>query len=200
MTHRQHPFLPAGLFSAHTLVVGLVLAGLTSLMAYAQTGPVQDYKVEAAFLVNFAHFIAWPEQSFTNATTPFMIGVLDDDRVCHVLAQMVGNETVGGRRIVVKSCTRLNELTDCRILFIGRSERARLSEIFGVIGTANVLTVGETDSFTELGGIINFIITSDNKIRFRLHLHNATRAGLKIDGRLLKVAQLVASSDRAEER
>ena len=184
----------------HILWGGLLLASLASLPAHAQTAPFREYEVKAAFLFNFAQFIEWPAKAFPNATAPFVIGVLGDDPFGHVLSQMVHGETIGGRRIVLKSGKQLDELAGCHILFISRSERTRLPQLFREIGMANILTIGETDQFTRLGGIISFITTRDNKVRFELHLDNALRAGLKIDAKLLKVAQVVTAPTPTEDR
>ena len=180
----------------------LLLGGGMSRPAAAETVPFREYEVKAAFLFNFAQFIEWPAQAFTNAATPFVIGVvgdISDNRFGHVLNQIMQGETIAGRRILLKFPRQFEELAGCQILFIGRSEQARLPQILSLVNRAGVLTVGETDSFTRLGGIINFI-TRDNKVRFELHLDNAARAGLKVDAKLLKVAQVVAAPNRAEER
>jgi len=50
-----------------------------------------------------------------------------------------------------------------------------------------VLTVGETERFTESGGIINFT-REGNKIRFAISDDTAKRAGLKISSKLLSLA------------
>ena len=182
------------------LCVGLLLAGWSGLTAHAQTAPFREAEVKAAFLFNFSQFIEWPVQSFSNATAPFVIGVLGDDAFGHILTQLVQGETIRGRPIVLKSHKRADELAGCQILFISRAEQARLAQIFRTAGNSGVLTIGETEQFTRLGGIITFITTRDNTVRIELHLANATRAGLKIDAKLLKVAQVVSPAHPAEDR
>ena len=181
------------------LCMALLVAGGTSRPAAAEPVPFREAEVKAAFLFNFAQFIEWPAQSFSNATTPFVIGVLGDEAFGHILNQMVQGETIRGRPIVLKSHKRIEELADCQILFVSRSEHARLAQILSSIANPGVLTIGEAEPFTRLGGIINFITTRDNKVRFELHLANATHAGLKIDAKLLKVAQVVSPSHTGEE-
>ena len=55
---------------------------------------------------------------------------------------------------------------------------------------ANVLTVGESDSFISLGGMINLAM-KDNKIRPEVNLAAAERAHLQISSKLLRIAQVV---------
>ena len=184
----------------HFLWVALLVASGTGHPAAAETVPFREAEVKAAFLFNFAQFIEWPPQTFSNAAAPFVIGVLGDEAFGHILNQMVQGETIRGRPIILKSHKRADELADCHILFISRAEHARVGQILNAIGFPGVLTIGETEQFTRLGGIINFITTRDSKVRFELHLANATRAGLKIDAKLLKVAQVISPAHLAEDR
>jgi hypothetical protein len=50
-----------------------------------------------------------------------------------------------------------------------------------------VLTVGETEGFTESGGMINFV-RQVNRIRFQINEVAAKSAGLKISSKLLSLA------------
>jgi hypothetical protein len=70
---------------------------------------------------------------------------------------------------------------------VSPSEKNRLPKILeAVIGTS-VLTVSETDHFTEAGGMINFVIKND-EIRFQINDEAAKKAGLKISSKLLSLA------------
>jgi hypothetical protein len=51
-----------------------------------------------------------------------------------------------------------------------------------------VLTVGETDKFTQSGGLINFI-TEGDKVRFEINNDSARSAGLQISSKLLALAK-----------
>src|ERR1019366_9206706 len=77
--------------------------------------------------------------------------------------------------------------TNCHILFISSSEKKRLPEIFASLKGASVLTVGETDHFTESGGMINFFLEG-TKMRFQINKDAATSAGLKISSKLMSLA------------
>lgn len=47
--------------------------------------------------------------------------------------------------------------------------------------------MGETDHFTENGGMINFVLKSA-KVRFEINKTAATSAGLKISSKLMSLA------------
>lgn len=52
------------------------------------------------------------------------------------------------------------------------------------------MTVGETEQFTRLGGIIGFFIEED-AVQFVINLTAADRAGIKFSSQLLKIAKIV---------
>jgi len=82
------------------------------------------------------------------------------------------------------------------ILFVSASESGHLAAIFNTLRTASVLTVGETDQFVRLGGVVNFV-ERDNKVHFVINLEAAHRAGLNISSKLLKVADSVVGQPGA---
>jgi len=180
--------------------VGLLLAGLLAWALPGRGASPTEYEVKAAFLFNFAQFIEWPAKAFASTNAPFVIGVLGDDPFGHVLNQTVQGETLNGRLIALKHSNRLEELTGCQILFVSRSEKTRLPQVLAAIGNSGVLTVGETDQFLRHGGVINFVTTHENKVRFEINLSAAERQGLKLNAKLLKVAQTVVAPANLEDR
>ena len=170
-----------------TQIACLSLALLLSADAGAQESQPSEYQVKAAFLFNFAKFVEWPPGSFAGATSPMVIGILGDNPFGSDLEQTIQNKTINNRLIVIKPLPSLAEATNCQVLFISTSEKKRLAEIFDGLRGASVLTVGETDRFTEAGGMINFV-EEGNKIRFQINDAAAKGAGLKISSKLLSLA------------
>ena len=153
----------------------------------AQNSQPTEYQIKAAFLFNFARFVEWPAKAFPAADSPLVIGVLGEDPFHDDLARTMQNKTVDAHPIQVKQCSSLADATNCQILFIGTSEKARLPKIIGGLKGTSVLTVGEMDQFVESGGMINFVIQGQ-KIRFQINNDAATSAGLKISSKLLALA------------
>jgi hypothetical protein len=79
------------------------------------------------------------------------------------------------------------EATNCQVFFVGALPKEKVPQLLSDLGTAKVLTVGETDHFIDLGGMINFVKES-NKIRFQINETAAKNAGLKISSKLLSLA------------
>jgi hypothetical protein len=181
---KRRPRLAA---NARRLGFGLGLAALVTLSAKAQAGSADEYSVKAAYLYNFARFVEWPAET-VDPGLPLVIAVLGQDAFGAVLKQAVQSETVNGRAISVRSVSRLEDLRYCHILFFGSSNKTRLAEVLRVTAGAGVLTVGETEEFLRLGGVIAFV-PEGNKIRFEINLGAARRNRLTISARLLSVAK-----------
>ena len=153
----------------------------------AQEAQPSEYQIKAAYLFNFAKFVEWPPRAFTEATSPIVIGILGETRLNADLERTIRDKTVNNRPLAIKECRSPADATNCHILFISTSEKKRLPEILEGLRGASVLTVGETDRFTETGGMINFVQES-NKIRFQINDGAARSVGLKISSKLLSLA------------
>ena len=163
-----------------------VLALMLSFAAAGQA-PNVEYRIKAAYIFNFAKFVTWPSGTFANADSPIVIGILGRDPFGAEIDQTVAGKAIENRRLTVKRLTEEDSLRSCHILFIASSERRRVPQILEKLSRANVLTVGETEGFTDEGGMIQFI-QHENNIRFEINLEAAEGAGLKISSKLLQVA------------
>ncbi|HZL43368.1 MAG TPA: YfiR family protein [Verrucomicrobiae bacterium] len=171
-----------------TPILGLSLAWLLTVGGgRAQETPPTEYKLKAAFLFNFAKYVEWPPAAFAEATSPMVIGILGENPFRDDLEPTIRDKTINNRPLVIKEFRSPAEATNCHILFISTSEKQRLPEILKSLHGTSVLTVGETDRFTETGGMINFV-TEGNKIRFQINVEAAKSAGLKVSSKLLSLA------------
>ena len=153
----------------------------------AQESPPTEYQLKAAFLLNFTKFVEWPPAAFAEAKSPIVLGILGENPFGDALERTIRDKTINNRPLEIKPFRSSAEATNCHILFISTSEKARLPEILAALRGASVLTVGETDRFTETGGMINFV-RQGNKIRFQINEVAAKSVGLKISSKLLSLA------------
>ena len=153
----------------------------------AQESQPTEYQLKAAVLFNIAKFVEWPAAAFAETTSPIVIGILGENPFRDDLERTIRNKTVNDRPLVIKEFHSLGEATNCHILFISTSEKARLPEILESLRKTTVLTVSETDGFTEAGGMINFFLEG-NKNRFQINDTVAKNAGLKISSKLLSLS------------
>ncbi len=169
-------------------VLGVVLLLLSGTRAQSPTAG--EYQVKAAFLYNFAKFIAWPPSSFSDASAPLRICVLGQDPFGQELRDITSDKNINGRRLQVDQVADLGLARTCHILFVASSEKAQLKRIFESLQGTDALTVGDTKGFIDQGGMINFVL-ENNRVQFEVNHKAAERAGLKISSKLLNVAKHV---------
>ena len=173
------------------LAGGLLWCGVCS--APAQTTARPEYEVKAEFLPLFASFVTWPATAFPQADSPLVIGVLGDDPFGEALDHAIQKDgLVSNRKMVIKRSRQWQELKDCHILFISKSESDRLAQILRGMDKVCVLTVSETEGFTRAGGIINFFIQG-SKVRFEINAEAARRKGIRISSQLLCLGKNVTA-------
>jgi YfiR/HmsC-like len=167
------------------LVLGLVWLPAVGRVNAQDSAPT-EYQIKAAFLFNFAKFVEWPASAFSETNSPIVIGILGDNPFGNDLVKTVRDKTLNNRPLVIKEFHSSLEATNCHMLFISTSEKARLPQILEALRGVSVLTVSEMDRFKEAGGMINFV-REGNKIRFQINEAAAKSAGLKISSKLLNV-------------
>jgi hypothetical protein len=153
----------------------------------AQDSQPTKYQIESAFIYNFARFVDWPPQAFSDASSPMVIGILGKNKFGTDLAQTISGKMIAGHPLQFKECDSLADAAHCQILFISDSEKSRLSKIISSLNRASILTVSETDNFIAAGGMINLRIV-DDKMRFDINNSAAKSARLSISSKLLNLA------------
>jgi hypothetical protein len=169
---------------------GWILALLLGAAARA-TAP-DEYQVEAVYLLHFTQFVEWPAQAFSDAHTPFVIGVLGRDPFGSSLDEAVRGESVNGRPLVVRRFAEATDLRPCQILFIDRSAANDADHVIGSLAHSGTLTVSNFDVPAPADVIIRFL-NEDRRIRLRINVDYARNAGLTISSKLLRPAQVVGT-------
>jgi hypothetical protein len=154
--------------------------------------PAAEYQVKAAYLFNFGQFVEWPPQSYQSPSAPFVIGIVGDDPFGKTLDEVIAGESLGGHPLVVKRFRNAAEISACNILFIGRSEAARLDETLKELQGRNVLTVTDIAGAEQRGAII-VLVNENNRIRMRINVAAAKANNLVISSKLLRPAEVVGN-------
>ena len=172
------------------IALGIGLLAPLCRSAFADAQAVSEYQVKAAYLYSFSKFVEWPAGTFTNASDPIRLCILNDKSFQAQLNQIVGNRQIAGHPVVVTLVLGGKESRGCQELFVGSSQSQETLQIIDSLRGTSVLTVGETDDFVEKGGIINFVMQGDH-VQFQVNQKAATQAGLRMSSQLLSVARRV---------
>lgn len=151
------------------------------------------YKIKAAFLLNFAKFVDWPETSFTNSAAPFVIGLVGEDPFGQLLDDAFVDRSVNGRGFVIRRFSKEENPENCHILFVSASEKARLPVLLRTLESKPVLTVSEMDRFGQAGGMINFKLVGAQvkQVKLETNPEAAVLVGLKLSSKLISISTVV---------
>jgi len=152
-------------------------------------GEMQEYKVKAAFIYNFAKFTEWPDGHFADSDAPFVIAVVGTDPFDGALDHIVAGKKVGTHPVEVRHFDSAEKLGNCEILFIADNDDETIAKIIDKVSDKSILTVGESDHFDANGGAIRFF-TEDSKMRFEINTDATDKAKLKVSSKLLKLARI----------
>ncbi len=154
---------------------------------------VKEYAVKAAFVFNFTKFINWPEESFKDNKNTYQLYFIGDNTIAREFNKLNGKSS-GQKTIDVHRLFPHEKCRKCDIIFISRDmDRMAVKKIISRLKGKPVLTIGETEEFTKLGGVISFFIENDH-LHFKINTRAAAKQGLKFSSRLLRLAVIVDGS------
>lgn len=166
----------------------LVMACLTLFSPHAclaETRKLSEYEVKAAYLYNFAKYVEWPAAAFPRENSPLIICTVGKSPLNDVIESLAG-KTIKNRRLVIRQFSRIEDLSECHILFINAGVKTPLSQIITATSFRPILTVSDSKGFAAAGGIIEFLHVGD-KIRFEINNRVAQRGGLHISSHMLRL-------------
>lgn len=178
------------------------MLGAAALFLLMAPGPraratvLSEYELKAAFLFNFARFVEWPAEVLPPANQPIVIGIVGTDPFGESLDAIVKGETIKGHRLVVRRCHAREEIEGCQVLYIGRSEAARLPVILARLKGRPILTVSDNDRFAFSGGIIGLVM-EEGRVRIQINLDRARESQLVISAKLLRPALVIRDNPQS---
>lgn len=149
--------------------------------------------LKAAFVYNFAKFTRWPEGTWAEPSGPFRLCTLGRDALVDLLAGL-GGESVAGRPVELVAVDLPLAGSGCHLLYLARGAQSRVREVLERVNGRPVLTVSQSPSFAQVGGMVELYRDYD-RLRFRVNVAAAREAGLRLSARLLDLAQIVDGGD-----
>ncbi len=137
----------------YVVICSLWMASVQASTSYPQSGRSSEYEVKAAYIYNFTKFIRWPAEAFSAPDVPIrlcLFGLSPFDQAFKALS----GELAQGRTLQIQHVTPDDNLAACHILFVGESEKRRLTHTLNLIKNLHVLTVSDMRRFTQFGGMI----------------------------------------------
>ena len=185
---RQRRNLPSGVRTI-VFLIGLSIGVMEEAQGASSGIPVEN-RIKAAFLVELFSDVDWPADAVPASGDQFVVGVVGEGPTTTALLDLRGLEMKEGRRLVVKRLTNAGDFGSCHMLFFSEEPGVDVRRVLGEIVGNAVLTVGETDDFARMGGMVRFYFAS-NRVRFEINPAASRAAGLRISSRLLRLAKIV---------
>jgi hypothetical protein len=171
-------------FSTVIFFILLFLSGSLMSGGPARSLEGTEYQIKAAMMINFIQFVEWPDDPEL-----LVLGIIGADNFGDTLNHIQGR-IVNGKLLTLRRFNSTQDLNQCQVVFVPESESHRIHEILTSLNGAPVLTIGETDNFTQLGGIIGFYI-DENHVRFEINKTAAMHSKLKISAKLMEIARVI---------
>jgi YfiR/HmsC-like len=178
--------------------------------------------IKAVFLFNFIKFTEWPAGKIAEPNT-ITIGLLGENQFGDAF-DPVKDKPVKDKQLTIKNFGRfrksfpqsreghqtvdnagklefanyIEQLRKCHVLFICDSERENYKEILDAVKGYGVLTVGETEDFLDVNGIITFIPGTEKPV-FEINLKVCEQEGLKISSKVLRLARKVIADKETDK-
>ncbi len=160
-----------------------------STISQSWSRSVEKQAVLAVLTLNVARFTHWPEHSFNNAKASLNLCVFGDN-VVQQSFENIDNRAVNNKTIHIINLSRLRNLKQCHVLYLGELERKKLSPLFMELINQPILTIGENMEFLQAGGMVG-LEKINGKIQLSINLPMIKQSKLVISSRLLKLANIV---------
>ena len=176
--------------SLHVLLaIAITLSHLIWQPEHSQADAPREYQVKAAFLYHFATFVDWPSTTFKKTNGHVRICIMGKDPFGKNLDSTMRAKKIGDYPFEIQRNPSEATLRHCHMLYIPASQSTKLMSYRRQYGKANVLTIGENDTFMKHGGMIKFFM-DDQKVRFAINPNAISATNLKVSSKLLRLAEI----------
>lgn len=175
------------------VTIFLVLWLSLSIFSLEEPEKLNEYQIKVVFIERIVRFIQWPESSGINdKSRPVVFGIIGDTPLGTWAEKIYQHENIKikNKEVEVRYFTTPGEIIDCNLLFISKSAAEDLPKILEITKSKPILTIGDTEGFSEKGVHVNLLIKS-GRVKYEIN-----RMALKISSlvpkyQLLKFASRV---------
>jgi len=183
------------ILSSPLFFTSIIFLSQTLSISFGQTASTNlEPNIKATLIYNFTKFVYWNDPSSNSKLKQIKIKVIGADPIVELVEYFAKKNSDELELVVKKVKPNKFNVSDCQLLYIGKSEEQRLPEIIKQVEGTNILTVSDMEGFARRGGMIGFVV-ENNKMKIEINIDTATKAGLKINAKLLEIAKIVKKED-----
>lgn len=155
-------------FRMITLITSVWLFSL--LPVYPAVTAKEEYNVKAVLIGTVIVNISWPRESgYYDKTRVLTLGVIgkspfekqEKGKTFDWLHSIYAERLVDEKKVKVVGINNLDDIKNCTVLFIARSEEERLKDILEESRKYPILTFSDTENFSRKGIHINMLVKNE---------------------------------------
>jgi hypothetical protein len=148
----------------------LLLAALLLLICPVLAAQSQsELRVKAAYVFNLTKYVEWPAPS-----SQVVLCVVGEGPMVEALGELAGKLS-DTRQIVVLPAASDGDFKRCDLAYVTNASPKKIESVVERFSGRSVLTVGETSSFTRVGGMMA-LLTVGERIEIEVNLQARQRA------------------------
>ncbi|WP_390617103.1 YfiR family protein [Maricurvus nonylphenolicus] len=172
----------------------VMLLGVASASAYSQDVDQKQRLVKAAFILNIAKFVTWPEASYQTRPKQLVLCHYRQD-VLEEAYEIIRRRKVGARQLQAKLIDDMAAASQCDMILVAKEEMASLLDDSASLSSDPVLVIADMTDQEGQGVAYKHVsvalVRRGSRIGFEINLQEAKRLGLVLSSELLKLAQIV---------
>lgn len=173
-----------------TLLTVFLFTGAFVYAARAQS--FSDVQIKAAYIFKLSQFITWDgsRKSPINFCYIESTRQSEDASVGQSFERLVTAKNAGAQWRVSR-IRGLTGIAECDALFIAESEDSSLSNILTQIAGKNILTISDMRRFINRGGMLGFVVDSQDRIQMEANLITMKKTNVMIGAVVLELMSQV---------
>ena len=166
--------------------VTLASACLLAAPAVVAKAPSERH-LRATFVYKFTTIIGWPQQTFDHPVDSFAVCVLGEDPFGGEMEKSVAGQKSHNLPVAVHQLEDPAADETCHAVYVAAEDPEEIQRALARYAGSPTLTIGHSEDFAKLGGMIE-LRKAERRLRFRINLGAARRAGLEMNSKLLHLA------------
>jgi hypothetical protein len=151
--------------------------------------------IKAAFVLNIARFITWPEEAFTGQGDRLRLCLYSNNPLS-LAVETIHGKRAAGRLLEVHTIEQSEQEADCRILLLTHREMTTFhAEYLPVPDRPTLIIADLTAEGLETGisrpGVLVSLVREGTRIALEVDLRQTRNAGLQMSSKLLRLARIV---------